>query len=156
MLRDGRDVVCSLLERGWLKASRPGRDEIGQPHGAHARFWVEPERRNEFASASEATRAAWAWRRHVTTTLTAASRYPERTLELRYEELTTDPLAGAERLAGHLGLDRQLLAASLAAARDRSVGRWRRDLTPEQLEDVEREAAPLLRELGYDGTGVSA
>jgi hypothetical protein len=25
-------------------------------------------------------------------------------------------------------------------------------LTPEQLEDVEREAGPLLRELGYDGS----
>ena len=151
MLRDGRDVVCSLLERGWLKASRPGRDEVGQPHGAHARFWVEPERRDEFASASEAARAAWAWRRHVTAALTATSRNPERTLELRYEELTTDPGAAAERLARHLGLDRQLLVASLAAARDRSVGRWRRDLTPEQLDDVEREAGPLLRELGYEG-----
>ena len=151
MLRDGRDVVCSLLERGWLKSSRPGRDEVGQPHGAHARFWVEPERREEFESVSEAARAAWAWRRHVTATLAAASQHEKRTLELRYEELSTDPGASAERLAGHLGLDRQLLTASLAAARDRSVGRWRRDLTPEQLEDVEQEAGPLLRELGYDG-----
>jgi hypothetical protein len=155
MLRDGRDVVCSLLERGWLKASRPGRDEVGQPHGAHARFWVEPERRDEFASVSEAARGAWAWRRHVTAALAAASKHPERTLELRYEELTTNPGAGAERLALHLGLDRQLLAASLAAARDRSVGRWRRDLTPEQLEDVGREAGPLLRELGYGGTSAT-
>jgi hypothetical protein len=30
-----------------------------------------------------------------------------------------------------------------------SVGRWRRDLTAEQLADVEAEAGPLLRELGY-------
>ena len=150
MLRDGRDVVCSLLERGWLKAARPGRDEVGQPHGAHARFWVEPERRDEFESAGEAARAAWAWRVHVTAARGAASRNPERTLELRYEELTTDPAASAKRLARQLELDPQLLAASLAAARDRSVGRWRRDLTPEQLEDVEREAGPLLRELGYE------
>ncbi len=152
MLRDGRDVVCSLLERGWLKASRPGRDEVGQPHGAHARFWVEPERRDEFAAASEAARAAWAWRVHVTAALGAASKNPERTLELRYEKLTTDPGASAERLAHHLELDPQLLAASLAAARDRSVGRWQRDLTPEQLEEVEQEAGPLLRELGYGGS----
>jgi hypothetical protein len=155
MLRDGRDVVCSLLERGWLKASRPGRDEVGQPHGAHARFWVEPERRGEFASAGEAARAAWAWRRHVTAARSAAARHPERTLELRYEELTADPEAGAERLARHLGLDPQLLAASLAVAFDRSVGRWRRDLKPEQLEEVEREAGPLLRELGYDGASAA-
>lgn len=151
VIRDGRDVVCSLLERGWLRSDRQGGDDARQAYGAHARFWVEPERRDEFASASEAARAAWAWRRHVTAALTTASRNPERTLELRYEELTTDPGAAAERLARHLGLDRQLLVASLAAARDRSVGRWRRDLTPEQLEDVEREAGPLLRELGYEG-----
>ena len=89
---------------------------------------------------------------HVTAALAAASRNPERTLELRYEQLTTDPGASAERLARHLGLDPQLLTGSLAAARDRSVGRWRRDLTPEQLEDVEQEAGPLLRELGYNGS----
>ena len=65
MLRDGRDVVCSLLERGWLKAARPGRDEVGQPHGAHARFWVEPERREEFTQVTDARRCAWAWRRYV-------------------------------------------------------------------------------------------
>jgi hypothetical protein len=29
------------------------------------------------------------------------------------------------------------------------VGRYRRDLTPEQLADVEDEAGLLLRELGY-------
>jgi hypothetical protein len=31
-----------------------------------------------------------------------------------------------------------------------SVGRWRRDLTEEQVADVEAEAGSLLRELGYE------
>jgi hypothetical protein len=31
----------------------------------------------------------------------------------------------------------------------RSIGRWQRDLTAEQVADVEREAGTLLRELGY-------
>ena len=31
----------------------------------------------------------------------------------------------------------------------RSVGRWRDELTAEQVADVEREAGALLRELGY-------
>src|SRR2546423_6152617 len=44
VLRDGRDVVCSLLERGWLGAGRAGRDDARRPYGRHARFWVEPER----------------------------------------------------------------------------------------------------------------
>jgi hypothetical protein len=33
---------------------------------------------------------------------------------------------------------------------DRSVGRYRSELTAEQLADVEREAGALLRELGYE------
>jgi hypothetical protein len=145
VVRDGRDVVCSLLERGWLRAERVGADDAGQAYGAHARFWVEPERLEEFAGASEATRAAWAWRRYVT----AARAVPERTLELRYEELVADPAAAAARAAAFLGSDPEPLAAAFARVHDRSTGRWRRDLTPEQIEDVEREAGSLLRELGY-------
>jgi hypothetical protein len=33
--------------------------------------------------------------------------------------------------------------------RDSSIGRWRRDLTSEQVADVEAEAGSLLAELGY-------
>lgn len=145
MLRDGRDVICSLLERGWLSAGRGGRDDVGAPFGLHARFWVEPERVEEFARASDATRAAWAWRRHVT----AARGVAERTLELRYELLVGEPEVAATRLAEHLELDPGLLARTLTRAHDRSVGRWRRDLSAQQLADVEREVGPLLRELGY-------
>ena len=48
IVRDGRDVVCSLLERGWLGAERTGADDARLPYGARARFWVEPERAEEF------------------------------------------------------------------------------------------------------------
>jgi hypothetical protein len=143
--RDGRDVVCSLLDRGWLGSEREGADDAGLAYGAHARFWVEPERTEEFASASEAKRAAWAWRRYVT----AARAVPERTLELRYEELVTSPRKVAAELARYLELEPEPLAKSLSSAFDRSVGRWQRDLTPEQLSDVQEEAGPLLQDLGY-------
>jgi len=33
--------------------------------------------------------------------------------------------------------------------RSASVGRWRRDLTTEQMRDVEDEAGDLLADLGY-------
>ena len=66
IVRDGRDVAASLIEQGWLNDGRPGADDAGLGYGTHARFWVEPERVAEFAVASEATRAAWAWRRYVT------------------------------------------------------------------------------------------
>jgi hypothetical protein len=145
MVRDGRDVASSLLERGWLNASREGRDDAGLRYGAHARFWVEPERQDEFERASEATRAAWAWRRY----LTAARSAPERTLELRYEELATDARSASERIAEHIGVDGELLVRALSGARSSSVGRWRKDLAPDQVEDVKREAGALMAELGY-------
>jgi hypothetical protein len=146
VIRDGRDVVTSLLERGWLSAERVDADDAHLPFGAHARFWVEPGREEEFARASDATRAAWAWRRYVT----AARAVPARTVELRYEQLVPDPAAAALPVAAALGVDASLLAAAFAKAHDRSAGRWRRDLTPEQLADVEHEAGATLVSLGYE------
>jgi len=144
IVRDGRDVVCSLLEKGWLR-EREGHDDVGQPYGSYHRSWVETQRRHEFTRAREATRAAWAWRRY----LTAARAAPEHTLEIRYEEIAADPARAAERIAERLETDPAPLAESLREVHSRSIGRWRRDLTSEQIEDVEREAGPLLRELGY-------
>src|SRR5947208_1914202 len=83
-------VVGWLLGRGWLR-ERARRDDVGQPYGPYVRSWVEPERREEFARASETTRAAWAWRRYVTFARAA----PGHTLEVRYEEVATDPMAAA-------------------------------------------------------------
>ncbi len=145
-LRDGRDVVCSLLEKGWLSSGRAGGDDARGAYGARARFWVEPERLEEFEAASDATRAAWCWRRYVSAARAAAG---ERVLELRYEELVADREAAARRLAAHLGGDEQALLRALAPAHADSVGRWRRDLSAAQLADVEREAGALLAELNY-------
>jgi hypothetical protein len=145
VVRDGRDVVCSLLERGWLGAGRAGRDDAGQSYGRHARFWVEPERREEFERAGEARRAAWAWRRYVG----AARALPERTVELRYETLVTSPHAEADRIAEALGSEPAPLRAAFAKAHASSLGRWRTQLGPEQVAEVEAEAGGLLAELGY-------
>ena len=65
IVRDGRDVVCSLLEKPWLRREQAEADDAGVPYGAYARFWVEPERREEFETASDARRAAWVWRSYV-------------------------------------------------------------------------------------------
>jgi hypothetical protein len=144
VIRDGRDVVCSLLERGWL-GSREDADDANQPFGTHARFWVEPERREEFGRVSEARRAAWAWRRYVT----VSRAVPERTIELRYESLVADPRGEADRIAASLDMPAEPLRGAFAKVHDESLGRWRRELSAEQLRDVEAEAGPLLAELGY-------
>jgi Sulfotransferase family len=141
VVRDGRDVVCSLLERGWLSAGRAGGDDARLPYGAEARFWVRPEERAEFEQASDAARAAWAWRAYVT----AARSVQERVLQVRYETLAES----APLIAEHLGVEPAPLQKTLSSFHDRSMGRFRRDLSAEQLADVERVAGPLLRELGF-------
>jgi len=143
VLRDGRDVVCSLLERGWLNADRDGRDDARLPYGSAARFWVEPERREEFGQVSDARRCAWAWRRYVEAVQAAGA--GDRLLEIRYESLASV----ADGLAEFLGANVTSTHRALDSFRDSSIGRWRRELTPEQVADVEAEAGPLLSRLGY-------
>jgi hypothetical protein len=143
VVRDGRDVVCSLLEQGWLGTDRAGHDDAGIAYGAYPRFWVEPERREEFARVSDARRAAWAWHRYV-----SAARSGD-VVEVRYERLAEDPDAVAHELAARLDAPAPPLRAALGRVHRESVGRFRRDLSGEQLDDVLAEAGDLLRELGY-------
>ncbi len=145
IIRDGRDVACSLLEKPWLRPQQARADDAGIAYGSYARFWVEPERRDEFEAASDARRAAWAWRRYVT----AARSVQPLAFEVRYEELAGDPASVARRLAPHLNASESALAVALGRAHGTSVGRYREDLTPEQLDDVMAEAGDLLRELEY-------
>ena len=144
IVRDGRDVVCSLLEKPWLRREQVQADDAGVPYGAYARFWVEPERRGEFEAASDARRAAWVWRSYVT-----AARAAEGLFEIRYEDVATDPAVVAASLAAHLDVPVEPLAGALGRAHASSVGRYRTELSAEQLADVEAEAGALLRELGY-------
>jgi Sulfotransferase family len=145
MLRDPRDVASSLLQKGWLRAGRQGHDDVGEPYGHYARFWVEPGRVEEFDEAHDARRAGWAWRRYVA----AARAAPSATVEVRYEQLGQDPETASEPLAAHIGADPVILARALSRMHAESVGRWRRNLTPEQVAEVESEAGELMEELGY-------
>lgn len=141
--RDGRDVVCSLLERGWLSAGRVGQDDVGETFGARLRFWVEPEREAEFAAVSDARRAAWAWRRYVESALVVGPP------QIRYEEIVEDSAVAAERLAPLLACDPGNLAHAFARVRPDSLGRFRSELSAEQVSDIEDEAGELLESLGY-------
>jgi hypothetical protein len=145
IIRDGRDVVCSLLEKSWLKQGRAGADDAGIAYGTYARFWVEADRKEEFASASDARRAAWAWRCYVG----AARAARADVLELRYEEMASNPEPCARALALHLDAPVDALEQALERAHPSSVGRYRNDLSQEQLSDVLAEAGELLGELGY-------
>ncbi|HET9938972.1 MAG TPA: hypothetical protein VFQ28_09275, partial [Gaiella sp.] len=101
---------------------------------------------------SDATRAAWAWRRYVS----AAQTVPERTVVVRYEALVADPAAAAAPVAERLGVALDPVAEAFSAVHDRSAGRWRRDLSAEQVADVERAAGETLAALGYALSGPRA
>jgi len=145
LVRDGRDVVCSLRERGWLSGARHGTDDAGHEYGAATRFWVEPERAGEFGSVSDIRRAAWAWRRYAQAGLALG----DDAVEVRYETLTASPADVATRLAALLEHPIEELAGALAAAHHESVGRHRNELSNEELAEIDAEAAPLLHSLGY-------
>jgi Sulfotransferase family len=145
IVRDGRDVVSSLLEKPWLRRAQASSDDAGVAYGAYARFWVEPERREEFETTSDARRAAWAWRRYVTAARSAETPL----LEVRYEALAADPAAVAATLAPALDAPEDALATALARVHGASVGRYSGDLDEAQVADVLAESGDLLRELGY-------
>ncbi len=81
--------------------------------------------------------------------MTAARSAGARVIELRYEQVTGDPAVVASVLAPQLATAVEPLADALARAHGSSVGRYESDLDAEQLSEVEAEAGPLLRELGY-------
>ena len=145
MVRDGRDVVCSLLDKRWLRPAQTETDDAGLAYGSYARFWVEPDRRAEFEQVSDARRAAWVWRAYLGAV--RASGVPVH--EIRYERMAESPEAVAVELASYLEAPAAPFVSALGQVHAESVDRWRRDLDEAQLADVMSEAGDLLRELGY-------
>ncbi len=158
IIRDGRDAAVSHAEQPWLSAAsaqsvRRGRG--GQLWGPYPRWWVEPERREEFTQVPDIVRSAWCWRRFTEAALDGLAGLPDgRALELRYESMAGEPGATAEQLARFLDTRQageRALRDALAGARASSVGRWRGKLGTAEQAAVEAEIGPLLARLGYAG-----
>ena len=156
IVRDGRDAAVSHAEQPWLAVASAGaarRGRGGQLWGPYPRWWVEPERREEFSKVPDIVRSAWCWRRFTTAALDGLAELPAgRKIELRYERLVADPAGAADILAGFLGTSPaglRELRAGLGQARTGSVGRWRGVLTEHETAEVRAEIGPLLGRLGY-------
>jgi hypothetical protein len=156
IVRDGRDAAVSHVEKPWLtaaSAARGRRGPDGQFRGPHPRWWVEQDRRDEFAVVPDIVRTAWCWRRFTEAALEGLATLPrERVFEVRYESAVSDPMSTADLLGEFLGASaagRQALRAGLARARMDSVGRWRKALGERERTDVEREIGSLLARVGY-------
>ena len=124
IVRDGRDVVCSLLERGWLGAERAGSDDAGR-RLRRASALLGRAGPGRGVQRRRAKRAEPRGRGAATSPLRAPS--PERTLEIRYE--AAGQRAGSGRNAGRVPRPDRTLR-SLSKAFDRSVGRQKRPRRP--------------------------
>ena len=144
LIRDGRDVAMSFLQ---------------MPEGISQRSWALPRTVSDVACM---------WRAEVTAARrlggeVGAAHY----LEVRYEELVSDPATELERICAHVGLSfelgmlettgtpsaarphqRRLLQAPTPGVRD-----WRREMSAERVDDFEVIAGDLLSELGYERAG---
>lgn len=130
ILRDGRDVARSCQGMGWAG---------NVWHGAER--WIEAEE-------------LWA---------EVAQRIdPSRRFELRYEDLVRDPERELARLCAFLGTpyDAGMLDYSRDSSYERPdpklIGQWRKKLTRTELALLEARIGPLLRQKGYEESGVAA
>ncbi|MEM1402049.1 MAG: sulfotransferase [Pseudomonadota bacterium] len=146
IIRDGRDVVSSLLNMDWKTAGSGQKPAYTSSALEAARYWVA---------------CVGAGRK-----LAIAENTSHRYFEVRYEDLILQPMKSMRSLLTFLGedwdprvlsyhsidRDRGLESSSEAVAQplsDASIGRWRKDLTESQLIDVHESGRDLLEELDY-------
>ncbi len=86
------------------------------------------------------------------------------TIVVRYEDLIRDPLVTRRAMSDFAGLNFALTPAADAITSSHrtstdaasSIGRWRQDLSPEQIEACETAFGPAMRAFDYELTGVPA
>jgi hypothetical protein len=130
LLRDGRDVARSCVGMGWAG---------NVWHGAQR--WIEAE-------------ALWS---KLSSTVDEQRRF-----ELRYEDLVRDPEGQLTRLCAFLGTDYEssMLEYSQDSSYERPdpdlIGQWRKKLGRNELALLETRIGSLLRQRGYEDSGVPA
>ncbi|MGB5631835.1 MAG: sulfotransferase, partial [Waterburya sp.] len=158
ILRDGRDAALSLAKNPWYQNSLKDsglKEPAGYVFGPQARFWVEPERSQEFETTTDIHRCVWIWRQYVEHVLAAKSLIPQGNFyQLKYEDFISHPYDEAIRLLDFMGIANADSRAQFTDfvtqnSRASSIGSWQKQLGSEQIEQVESEAGSLLKELGY-------
>jgi len=140
IVRDGRDVVRSMLERNWFLPD-------GSPH----------------PTTTSAENAAAYWARVVKFGRSTLDdeKAREKYLEIRYEDLVTNPEPIMRQLVDHTGepwsdqvlrfheLEDPLFPGVQRPISAKSVGRWNDKLSRKDKDTIKRVAGDLLIELGY-------
>ena len=144
IVRDGRDVVSSLLQMNWRDERTGAPMEITTSPNAAAQVWAQSVANDNLMS------------------------HDARFYSLRYEDLVRSPAQEISKLFAFLGEptpnlalyherafnalegENETSAARVAEPIDTAaIGRWRRDLTPQALASIVAEAGPWLDRYGY-------
>lgn len=140
IIRDGRAVAASML--AFIR--RSARLQRARMPFCHPPNW------RELVRLDKAEQGALQWCAIVRHVLSKKAELGPAYHEIRYDELCQDPrgvLAPAFRFAG-LRADAEVLER-LPERLDSQNYKWREQLTPAQIETVNRVEAPLLEQLGY-------
>ena len=157
IIRDGRDSAISLSEKPWHRSdnSISIRDPDGYLCGPGARFWVEPDRVEEFEATTDLHRCIWIWRLYVQAVLNAKSNLcPQSYHELKYEDLVKNPSHEANKIADFLDIDnpnsRSIFHDQITSnIRANSIGRWKTFFSENKKDLFDLEANNLMQQLGY-------
>lgn len=157
IIRDGRDAALSHSKKPWLQAAAAAsgrRDPAGYLDGPYRRFWVEPERGEEFEATTDIHRCIWAWRRYNEAVL--ASRpalLSTQYCAIRYEKLVMGDSTEAQKVVDFLEIgdagSRSRFYDAVARRSSDRVGRWRVELTAADVAQIDAEASRLLSVLEY-------
>jgi hypothetical protein len=146
LIRDGRDAALSFLS---------------MPDGIAFETWAHPRSAAGFAAL---------WRREVAAARRLGRRLgPRRYLEVRYEDLVADPGGTLRTICTFAGLrfEQAMTEHSGSGSEERehqqSLKRpltpqlrdWRSEMAPADVADFEGVAGDLLRDLGYEVSGVA-
>lgn len=157
IIRDGRDAALSHSKKPWLQAVMKNsgkREPGGYLYGSTARFWVEPDRQQEFEQTSDIHRCIWNWRVFTEKALEASKTLPsEQYMQIRYESLVVNPDREGKQILDFLEIidlqSRNLFLEAVNLARPNSVGNWQSNLSQVELAEIDAEAGILLKQLSY-------
>jgi protein-tyrosine sulfotransferase len=148
VVRDGRDVVASLLKRNW----------------------VDPAKNAPYPYTRSAVEAARLWVQMVDAGRTAAQApsLKRRLILIKYEDLVRDPQTALSPLLDRVGeawddkmlefshRELDLVGLELDSKKEiasppnaRSVGKWRKSLSARQLKEITPLIEPTMTALGY-------
>ena len=154
IIRDGRQVIRSSIERGWYTDEYCNNDIIEQTYwDARVRvphFIEDPSDRWLWPTWSPATRIACAWR-HLITQVNRYKRKNKNTcMQFRYEDLIKDPEKYANYIAKKFGLTITTITAKHIDDIINYDGKEKKPIDIKFIEEPEREKfLKLNHTLGY-------